>query len=101
MSIRLRPSAAVVVLMFAAFTQASAQSPAKPAAAATAAASIPAADKPTTSLPYTPSLDVPSMDKAANPCADFYQYTCGGWVEKKPHPPHPARWRGFGQLDPG
>jgi putative endopeptidase len=97
MRIRLRPFAAVVVLMFAAFTQASAQSPAKPAAAATAA-SIPAADKPTTSLPYTPSLDVPSMDKAANPCADFYQYTCGGWMKNNPIPPDQAGWSVYGKL---
>src|SRR5437868_13788381 len=34
-----------------------------------------AVEKPITALPYSPSLDVNSMDKSADPCVDFYQYT--------------------------
>lgn len=55
-------------------------------------------DKPVTALPYTPSLDLPSMDKLADPCVDFYQYTCGGWMKKNPIPADQASWSVYGKL---
>ncbi len=55
-------------------------------------------EKPLASLPYTPSLDVDSMDKTADPCVDFYQYSCGGWMKHNPIPSDQARWSVYGKL---
>jgi endothelin-converting enzyme/putative endopeptidase len=63
------------------------------------AASFAAAQEgPLTALPYTPSLDVPSMDKTADPCVDFYQYSCGGWIAHNPIPADQAAWSVYGKL---
>jgi putative endopeptidase len=85
---------AVVLLTFTCtslFAQTPASSPAK------SAPSKPA-DMPLTALPYTPSLDVPSMDTTADPCVDFYQFSCGGWMKNNPIPPDQASWSVYGKL---
>ena len=58
----------------------------------------PAAEKPLTNFPYTPGLDVSAMDKSADPCVDFYQYSCGGWIGKNPLPADQAKWSVYGKL---
>ena len=49
------------------------------------------AEHPLTAIPYSPSLDLADMDRTANPCVDFYQYVCGGWIRNNPIPPDQAR----------
>jgi putative endopeptidase len=49
-------------------------------------------------LPYTPSLDLASMDKTADPCMNFYQYSCGGWKKNNPIPPDQTSWSVYAKL---
>ena len=69
---------------------------AEPAAATPTVAS---ADKPLTSLPYTPGLDLKAMDRGAQACEDFYQYSCGGWIKNNPIPGDQAAWSVYGKLN--
>ena len=50
------------------------------------------------SLPYTPGLDPAAMDRSADPCADFYQYACGGWRARNPIPPDQTSWSVYAKL---
>jgi endothelin-converting enzyme/putative endopeptidase len=48
--------------------------------------------------PYTPSLDPAAMDRAADPCVDFYQFACGGWMKSNPIPPDQSSWTTYGKM---
>ncbi|HEX8791482.1 MAG TPA: M13 family metallopeptidase N-terminal domain-containing protein, partial [Polyangiaceae bacterium] len=73
--------------------------PGPSAAPAPGASATPApADAPLSTLPYTPSLDPAAMDKSADPCVDFYQYSCGGWIKHNPLPADQPRWDVYSKL---
>lgn len=36
-----------------------------------------------------------AMDPTANPCEDFFQYACGGWIKDNPIPTSESGWSQF------
>jgi putative endopeptidase len=45
-----------------------------------------------------PGFSIGNLDKTADPCVDFYQYSCGGWMTKNPIPADQSRWGQSSQL---
>ena len=72
-------------------------------AASAALAQSPAATQADAQKPAPPpaikSFDLSAIDKTADPCTDFYQYSCGNWVVNNQIPNDQVRWaRSFSLL---
>ena len=45
-----------------------------------------------------PVVALASLDRAADPCVDFYQFACGGWLANHPIPSDRSNWATFDEL---
>jgi endothelin-converting enzyme/putative endopeptidase len=75
----------------------SAPAPAQAAATAAPAGSATAAE-PAAKPAATPGFDINALDRATDPCTDFYQFACGSWIKNNPIPPDRGYWGRFGEL---
>jgi endothelin-converting enzyme/putative endopeptidase len=43
-------------------------------------------------------VEIEALDRKADPCVDFYQFACGGWVAKNPLPPDRRSYGRFAEV---
>jgi putative endopeptidase len=43
-------------------------------------------------------LDLNALDRAVDPCTDFYRFACGTWTASNPIPSDRSRWGRFDEL---
>jgi len=52
----------------------------------------------TSAAGHEPALDLTSMDRSADPCVDFFKYSCGGWIRNNPIPPDQSSWETYSKM---
>jgi len=50
------------------------------------------------SAPQLDHFDAKMVDSSADPCTDFYQYSCNRWIADNPVPADEVFWGSFGKL---
>src|SRR5215467_1038605 len=45
-----------------------------------------------------PGFDPGALNRAVDPCVNFYQFACGGWMTANPIPSDQSRWGRFDVL---
>ena len=48
--------------------------------------------------PHRPASSSTRSNRTVDPCTDFYQFACGGWIAKNPIPADRPRWGRFDEL---
>ncbi|MCU1299167.1 MAG: endothelin-converting enzyme [Acidobacteriaceae bacterium] len=54
---------------------------------------------PPQSLASQAVLDLRDMDTTADPCTDFFTYSCGGWLKQNPIPQDQTSWSLYSKLE--
>ncbi len=49
--------------------------------------------------PAAAGFSIDNIDKATDPCVDFYQYACGNWMKKAEIPADRPGWASFNEVD--
>jgi endothelin-converting enzyme/putative endopeptidase len=71
-----------------------------PLVAVLAAAQLSPAVQPSTRTAGAPrqGVELPSIDRTVEACADFYQFACGSWLAANPMPADQQRWGRFAEI---